>query len=135
MSFGGTITGSFDTLLDLLEAIGCCVIEYGFDAVLFVNGHGGNRSLVDSVPRILGPAHPNTDVRACTYFDLPESEYIDEIRGSDHGGMAHTGEFETALMLHLHPELVDASSRGGTKRELDMFGEGTTLPGTSTLRI
>ncbi|MEF8900090.1 MAG: creatininase family protein, partial [Halovenus sp.] len=27
MSFGGTITGSFDTLLDLLEAIGGCAIE------------------------------------------------------------------------------------------------------------
>lgn len=78
MSFGGTITGSFDTLLNLLEGIGDCVIDNGFDAVLFLNGHGGNRSLIDSVPRILGPEYPDTDIRACAYFDLPDSEYINK---------------------------------------------------------
>lgn len=129
MSFGGTITGAFDTLLDLLEAIGDCVRDNGFDAVLFVNGHGGNRALVEGVPRVLGPEYPDTDVRACTYFDLPESEYIDGIRGSDHGGMAHAGEFETALMLHLSPELVDESSLDATMRERDTFGDGSQTAG------
>ncbi|WP_436934701.1 creatininase family protein [Halovenus marina] len=129
MSFGGTITGSFETLLDLLEEIGECVIDNGFDAIIFVNGHGGNRSLVDSTPRILGPEYPQTDVRACTYFDLPDSEYINEIRESDHGGMAHAGEFETAMMLYLYPELVDESSMAGTMRDVDMFGDGSNTTG------
>ncbi|WP_233752316.1 creatininase family protein [Halorussus halophilus] len=40
-----------------------------------------------------------------TYFQLAES-FADEIRESDVGGMAHGGEFETSLMLHLHADLV-----------------------------
>jgi creatinine amidohydrolase len=40
-----------------------------------------------------------------TYFELAAG-FIDEIRDSELGGMAHGGEFETSLMMHLHPDLV-----------------------------
>jgi creatinine amidohydrolase len=128
MSLGGTITGDYGTLLDLLGQITDCVIDNGFDAVLVVNGHGGNKSLVASVPRIVGPAHyPDVDIRACTYFELPDEETIARIRRSDPGGAGHAGEFETSLMLYLRPDLVDESSLEGTTSEGDMFGEGSPV--------
>jgi creatinine amidohydrolase len=40
-----------------------------------------------------------------TYFQLAADE-IDAIRDSGPGGTGHAGEFETSVMLHLHPEQV-----------------------------
>ncbi|GAA0238179.1 creatininase family protein [Haladaptatus pallidirubidus] len=105
LPFGGTITAEFDTLLALLEQVADSALENGFDAILLLNGHGGNKSLVSSAVSTIGTDHPDCEVLGLTYFDLAES-FIDDIRESETGGMAHGGEFETSLMLHLHPGLV-----------------------------
>lgn len=36
-----------ETLLDVLEEVADAALNDGFDGVCFVNGHGGNVSLVD----------------------------------------------------------------------------------------
>jgi len=105
-SFGGTVTGEFDTLHELLEQVADSVLENGFDAVLFLNGHGGNTALVDAAVSTVGRKHSEVEVLGLTYFELANS-FIDDIRESETGGMAHGGEFETSLMLHLYPDLVD----------------------------
>ncbi|MFB6136190.1 MAG: creatininase family protein [Halobacteriaceae archaeon] len=105
MSFGGTLTLEFEDLLAVLEDVADAGLDNGFDAVLFCNGHGGNKSLVSSAVSTVGDAHPEAEVLALTYFDLA-AEWADEVRDSDVGGMAHGGEFETSLVLHLYPELV-----------------------------
>lgn len=43
--------------------------------------------------------------------------------------MVHAGEFETSLMLHLYPELVDESSLSGAMRDVDIFGEKSKTAG------
>lgn len=103
--FGGTLTAEFETLLNLLKETIGTGLENGFDAVVIVNGHGGNKSLVGAAVSTIGVDHPDAEVLGVTYFDLAES-FADKIRDSEKGGMAHGGEFETSLMLHLHPELV-----------------------------
>lgn len=105
MPFGGTITLNFDDALDTLEGVADAALENGFDAIVLVNGHGGNKSLVGAASTTIGQAHPSVEVSALTYFDLAGA-FEEEIRQSEMGGMAHGGEFETALMLHLHPDLV-----------------------------
>ncbi|WP_227378654.1 creatininase family protein [Haladaptatus halobius] len=106
MSLGGTMTLELENLLALLENVADSTLENGFDGVCFVNGHGGNASLVDNAVSTVGKSHPDVEVTGLTYFQLAES-FADDIRESDVGGMAHGGEFETSLMLHLHPELVE----------------------------
>lgn len=105
LSFGGTISLNHRTLLTLLEEIAFTSLENGFDAVLFLNGHGGNTALISSVVNTVGDNQPGNEILGLTYFKLAEP-FIDEIRDSDVGGMAHGGEFETSLMAHLRPELV-----------------------------
>lgn len=105
-SLGGTITLELENLLVLLENVADSALENGFDGICFVNGHGGNASLVDNAVSTVGKSHPDVEVTGLTYFQLAES-FVDDIRESDVGGMAHGGEFETSLMLHLHPELVE----------------------------
>jgi creatinine amidohydrolase len=105
MSLEGTISGEFDDLLDLLESVAGCGLENGFDALLFVNGHGGNGPLVGAAVSTVGDEHPDAEVLGTTYFELA-ADNTREIRETGEGGMAHGGEFETSLMLHLHPDHV-----------------------------
>lgn len=106
LPFGGTITVDFETLLALLEDVADSILENGFDAIMLVNGHGGNVPLVNAATSTIGADQHIAEILAITYFNLAET-FIDSIRDSEDGGMAHGGEFETSLMLHLYPELVD----------------------------
>lgn len=105
LHFGGTLSLSFENALATLEDVVTTGLENGFDAVLLLNGHGGNTPLIGAAVSELGIDNANVDVTGLTYFALAES-FIDEIRDSESGGMAHGGEFETSLMLYLHEELV-----------------------------
>lgn len=109
MSFGGTITLEFETMLEAIEEVADAALENGFDAVLLLNGHGGNKSLIGAATSTIGKEHPEAQVLGLTYFDLADA-FMDELQDSETGGMAHGGEFETALMMHLRPELVREDS-------------------------
>jgi creatinine amidohydrolase len=113
MSFGGTITLDQESRLDALKDIADSALENEFDSILLLNGHGGNMSLVDLAASEIGNDHPDVEVLSLTYFQLAES-FIDEIRDTEVGGMAHGGEFETSLMLYLHSDLVDEERLSGT---------------------
>lgn len=113
LGFGGTFSLEFDTLRRVLEELASTGLENGFDAVLLLNGHGGNVPLISGATSTIGADHPQAEVLGLTYFSLAEG-FIDEIRDSDIGGMAHGGEFETSLMLHLRPELVREDRIEGT---------------------
>lgn len=104
LSFGGTLSLEFDHLRRTLEDIGRTGLENGFNAVCFVNGHGGNAALIDTLVSTLGKT-TEAEVLGTTYFTLAASEIAD-LRESDLGGMAHGGEYETSLMLYLRPDLV-----------------------------
>ena len=113
LSFGGTLSLDFEHLRAVLEDVALTGLENGFDAVCFVNGHGGNQALIDAVVSTVGIG-TDAEVLGTTYFSLATDE-IDAIRESERGGMAHGGEYETSLMLHLRPDLVaDADDRDGT---------------------
>lgn len=113
LPFGGTITLDAGEFLALLEAVAGSALENGFDALVFVNGHGGNEALVSAATAAVGGAHPACEVMGLTYFRLA-GERIAEIRESAPGGMAHGGEFETSLMYRFHPDLVDDDRLEGT---------------------
>lgn len=105
-SFGGTVTLGFQHMFALLHDIASSVLANGFDALLLLNGHGGNGPMVSSVVNTVGPDYPDVEVLGLTYWLLAEAAFNDELRDTDLGGASHGGEFETSLMLHLRPELV-----------------------------
>jgi creatinine amidohydrolase len=114
MSFGGTITLSLETLLHVVEDVAGSAIETGFDAVLLLNGHGGNASLVSSATTSIGEAYPDAEALAMTYLSLIDDAVEDTPDRDDWG---HAGQVETSLMLHLRPELVDLDRASVTVRE------------------
>jgi len=103
-------------MIALLRDIATSVLDNGFDAILFLNGHCGNMSLIGTAVTKIGQEFPTAQVLGLTYFQLAEP-FIDEIRESATGGMAHGGEFETSLMLHLRPELVQTDRAEATSME------------------
>ena len=129
-AFGGTITLTAGTMLALLRDVVGSVLDDGFDAALLLNGHGGNVSVVGTAVTDVGREFPDAQVLGVTYFHLA-SPFVDEVRESDPGGMAHGGEFETSLMLHLRPDLVEMDRAEATPmddpydlRSTDLFDDG-----------
>lgn len=113
VSFGGTVSLGFETLRNTLFGIAETAVAHNFDAILFLNGHGGNEPLISATVSTVGDAFPSIQVLGLTYFRLAEP-FIEDIRDSDIGGMAHAGEFETSLMLYLYPEYVDQEAIDAT---------------------
>jgi creatinine amidohydrolase len=134
MDFGGTLTASFHVLLDLLTSIVESGLKNGFDSVLIVNGHGGNTALISAATSEVGADATDSQILSCTYFQLA-APWIDEVRDSDLGGIGHAGEFETSLMLHLRPDLVQEEKANVTYRDehyshasREMFDGGQLSP-------
>ncbi|MFB6122206.1 MAG: creatininase family protein [Haloferacaceae archaeon] len=118
LSFGATVSLEYEHLLWLLDDVVAAAAANDFDAVLLLNGHGGNAALVASAAQMYGRAYgDDVEVLGLTYFALARA-FIDELRESDAGGIAHAGEMETSLMLHLRPDLVDEAAIEGTRWEL-----------------
>jgi len=102
----GTIWLSAETLLAVLDDIGRCVAATNANRLVFLNGHGGNSSLVSMANRELRLKHGLRTF--LTHPGVP----------ADQGGVSPANELgmgvhgrtdETALMLYLRPHLVDMS--------------------------
>jgi creatinine amidohydrolase len=134
LPFGGTVSAEFDTLSDTLSQIADSALGNAFDTLLFLNGHGGNRPLIGAVTQRVAGEQPDTEVLGLTYFELA-AEFVDDVRESDLGGMAHGGELETSMMLHLHPELVDEERMQATHWESEYEQAPTDLLDSAPLHV
>jgi creatinine amidohydrolase len=128
MAFAGTVTLRARTFIDLVQDIAESVLLHGFRRLLLLNGHGGNVGIMDVVLSELGQRwHGRARIGGATYFQLVGHRQ-GEFRQSEPGGMGHACEFETSLMLHLHPEAVKGPGvacypqTGSAYRRTDLFG-------------
>ena len=125
LPFGGTASLDVRTLLSVLEGVAETTLENGFDALLFVNGHGGNTSTLGTAVQETAET-ADAEVLGLTYFDLAP-EVVESVRESDVGGIGHAGELETSMMLHLRPDLVREDRIEGTPYEKPYEGESEDL--------
>ena len=108
LRFGATLDTPLDTYQDVLYGLAQSLLEDNFQRILFLNGHGGNIDPMRIVARKLQLPYPDTLIAAGCYWDvldLPQSGILE----GDHQFVGHACEFETSLMLHIRPELVDTS--------------------------
>lgn len=103
--FGGTISLRPDTMLAVVRDVAVAVVAAGFRRLLFLNGHNSNKPFLAIVLSELVVGH-DVAAAAATYYDLVGDAY-EQRRESRHPGMDHAGEFETSLLLHLFPALID----------------------------
>lgn len=107
----GTVWLSAQTMQAILLDIGRSLSATSSRKLVFLNGHGGNSSLVSMMNREL-----RLEFGLQTFLAHP-SLPADRGGGSHIGEMGmgvHGGHDETSLMLHLRPELVDMSKAKGS---------------------
>lgn len=107
LRFGATLDSALDHYIANLCDLGRSLIGDGFQRLLFLNGHGGNIDPMRVAVRILQPSSPRVLLAAACYWDAINLRAEDSILEGDHRFVGHACEFETSLMLHLRPELVD----------------------------
>ncbi len=117
----GSVTLSYHTFANVLSDIAACVYAHGFRRILFLNGHGGNMPLVQSIRLKLWEENRIPSVYGFTYWELPGvPEAMRAMSETDKGQIGHSGEFETSLELFLQPDLVDT---GGAEWTSGVMGE------------
>jgi len=109
MTYPGTITLKFHTLVELLTDVTVSVYAHGFRKILFLNGHGGNEAIIAAIGRKLIAEEHVPSVGYTWWLIPPVVEDMENISESDKGfaSVGHAGELETSLQLYLQPELVD----------------------------
>ena len=106
MDFAGSLTAEIDTFIEVGEQLVSSMSEHGFRIFILLNSHGGNTNKVSLMAEKLRyKLGPTVKVVAVTYWHLI-SEEIKSIRETPIGGMGHSGELETSVMLVVRPELV-----------------------------
>lgn len=106
LRFGATLDADLDTHITLLCDIALSLLEDGFTRILFLNGHGGNVDPMRVAARKLQPMYREAVIAAGSYWDVAVKEREQFLQG-DHKFVGHACEFETSLMLHVRPDLVD----------------------------
>lgn len=115
MAYPGTITLKYHTFVEVLTQVASSVHAHGFKKILFLNGHGGNAAIVESLTKKL-THEDGIPVAAYTYFKIPSViEELNTICQTDKKSIGtvrgfHAGEMETSNQLYLQPELVDIDS-------------------------
>ena len=118
---GGTLSLEAATALAAWTEIGMGIARAGLRKVVVVNSHGGNADLMGILVRELRIRAGLAAVR-CQWvaFGAPEGLFSDR---EDRFGL-HGGDYETSLMLHFRPELVDR----GAARGFESRAEGGAIP-------
>ena len=102
----GTLTLTPLAAIQSWADLGASVARAGVKKIVFVNSHGGNEEIMGIVARELRVAFKMLAVKTSwSRFGRPAGLYSDiEDRYGIHGG-----DFETSVMLHFRPDLVDMS--------------------------
>jgi creatinine amidohydrolase len=118
LEFAGTLSISESTFHGIVADILRSLARGGFARAVLLPTHGGNFGPLAAALELLGPL-PGLEVRALT--DLSTLFTIARLGAEEHGvplgeGGVHAGEWETSMMLAIHPELVhtERSERGYT---------------------
>jgi creatinine amidohydrolase len=108
LEFAGTLSISEGTFHGIVGDILRSLARGGFARAVLLPTHGGNFGPLAAALELLG-AVPGLEVRALT--DLSTLFTIAQLGAEEHGvplgeGGLHAGEWETSMMLAIHPELV-----------------------------
>jgi creatinine amidohydrolase len=102
--FPGVIWIQPETLIAFVTDVTRSLAHHGFRRILLLNSHGSNHPVLDLSARKTVIETGIICVSA-SYWNLC-ADRINEHRKSATGGIAHAGEFEAAMYMHLHPEHV-----------------------------
>lgn len=105
LAFGGTLSYTSSTYLQLLRDIGESLVTDGFRKIIFLNAHGGNDPIMTQTANDLAVRFPIWTASA-SYWSVARAA-LNETDAASLGMVpGHAGGFETAAVMALKPELV-----------------------------
>jgi len=111
LRLGATLTAELSSFTTTLVEIATTLLEDGHRRLLLLNGHGGNIDPMRVALRELQPRFPDTLLTAGCYWS-PAGDALVELLDGDDKFVGHACEFETSLIMHLRPELVEGKPTG-----------------------
>lgn len=106
--FPGTVSVTMQTFSSMIMEIAEDLFDSGFKTLIAINGHGGNRAILDSSLTAIKHAHPDLNLFSFTVLDIASVKFS-EIRKSPRKMIGHADELETSMMLAIRPDLVQMS--------------------------
>lgn len=104
--FGATLDIRLDRYIELLQEVVREPLRDGFQRLMLLNGHGGNIDPLRVALRQLQMEFPEALLTGAPYWNIAEKEIAAGLEGADKF-VGHACEFETSMIMHLRPELVD----------------------------
>jgi creatinine amidohydrolase len=108
LQLGATLNSQLDTYVATLCNIARSLLDDGHHRLMFLNGHGGNIDPMRIAVRQLQPSYSKALLAAGSYWAVAD-ELIQATLEGDHKYVGHACEFETSMLLHVKPELVDTA--------------------------
>lgn len=107
-AFAGTFSTGGRVFEDFYLATVSDLVSKGWDQIYLLSGHGGNCSFLTNVVKYAGERFSRAFIAtAWLYLSGPDGvAALQALRRSQIGGMGHACELETALLMHLRPQLV-----------------------------
>jgi creatinine amidohydrolase len=132
LAFPGTLSITQDTFQGVVADLVRSLARGGFRRVVLLPTHGGNFGPLAAALDTLGPVD-GVEIRALT--DLGALGAVAQVGVDEHGvplgeGGLHAGEWETSMLLSIHPELVhmergEAGYTGDMEQAIGaIFGNG-----------
>ena len=103
--FPGVISIPLDTFVRYIRDVCVGITAGGFERILLLNGHGGNRALLEAICYELR-GDLSIGVSALSWW-LVVAHELEELREGKGSGVGHAGEIETSLQMYLQEQLVD----------------------------
>ena len=135
--FPGVLTLSSGSYLAAVGELCDSLYRSGFRRLAVINGHGGNEAGNDIATRDLVHRRGRAVVvSAASYWDIARAALVAETDLESSLIPGHAGQFETALMMAVRPELVNTEEleRTGTGGD-NAGGRFRDVPGASTSRV
>jgi creatinine amidohydrolase len=130
LPFGGTISLTIATYIDLVGELVTGLVSQGFRSIALLNGHGGNDAAIRVVAdRIVNEQRQDVHLAAASYWTIAAP--VLQAHGFTSPG--HAGNFETSLMLAIEPEFVHLSRRPADAADSTPLGR-PDLPGATIRR-
>jgi len=108
LGFQGTMSIGFETYIRVLVDLVDSLLSAGFRRIVLLNGHGGNITPGRQALTMLSDRHDDTlqpNIALATYWEMDAPAFAGEAP-MESGALSHACEYESSMMLHLHPERV-----------------------------
>lgn len=120
IGFGGTISVSATLYTQIIVELVQSILQSGFRKIILLNGHGGNITPVRQALSVLSNQTENefpANIVLATYWEVTGRPFAGATP-MESPALSHACEYETSLMLHLAPNLVNMMKARRPKRPL-----------------